>query len=100
MLMSEESESTKDIRRAVCCQLAEALMHSNRYVSQIFRQITTLSFDESQFDDFFFLLIKFIVMPNMPNQIFWKCPQHLLQDEALPKRDCLARVLGGPNAPT
>ena len=40
--MSEESESTKDIRRAVCCQLAEALMHSNRYVFQIFRQITTL----------------------------------------------------------
>ena len=51
--MSEESESTKDIRRAVCCQLAEALMHSNRYVFRIFRQITTLSFDESQFDDFF-----------------------------------------------
>ena len=94
--MSEESESTKDIRRAVCCQLAEALMHSNRYVFRIFRQITTLSFDESQFDDFFFL----IVMPNMPNQIFWKCPQHLLQDGALPKRDYLARVLGGPNAPT
>ena len=43
MLMSEESESTKDIRRAVCCQLAEALMHSNRYVVfRIFRQITTL----------------------------------------------------------
>ena len=58
-----------------------------------------ISFDESQFDDFF-LLIKFIVMPNMPNQIFWKCPQRLLQDGALPKRDCLARVLGGPNAPT
>ena len=27
--MAEESESTKDIRRAVCCQLAEALLHSN-----------------------------------------------------------------------
>ena len=97
--MSEESESTKDIRRAVCCQLAEALMHSNRYVFRIFRQITTLSFDESQFDDFF-LLIKFIVMPNMPNLTFWKCPRHPLRDGALPKRDCQARVLGGPNAPT
>ena len=50
--MSEESESTKDIRRAVCCQLAEALMHSNRYF-EFSRQITTLSFDMSQFDDFF-----------------------------------------------
>ena len=29
ILMAEESESTKDIRRAVCCQLAEALLHSN-----------------------------------------------------------------------
>ena len=27
--MAEESESTKDIRRSVCCQLAEALLHSN-----------------------------------------------------------------------
>ena len=26
--MAEESESTKDIRRTVCCQLAEALLHS------------------------------------------------------------------------
>lgn len=29
MLMAEESDSTKDIRRAVCCQLAQALLHSN-----------------------------------------------------------------------
>ena len=28
MLMAEESDSTRDIRRAVCCQLAEALLHS------------------------------------------------------------------------
>ena len=26
--MAEESDSTRDIRRAVCCQLAEALLHS------------------------------------------------------------------------
>ena len=39
-------------------------------------------------------------MRNMPNQIFWKCPQHPLRDGALLKRDCLARALGGPNAPT
>ena len=28
ILMAEESDSTRDIRRAVCCQLAEALLHS------------------------------------------------------------------------